>query len=193
MKPTIWLLCLATVILGVLFGMGALYRESSGPANNDAEQVEPPPWQFMAFRYMDESEFVPRFDEFGRALPKFVGENHAPSVEHFKNDSLSIELQGDAGLEYKAFMQQGDTLVYAWKVRDDRQVYYDFHGHPHAADPDFFTRYKEGEGQADQGTILAAYSGQHGWFWLNLGAEAVTIDLQVAGFYEGIIEIDPYE
>ena len=47
---------------------------------------------------------------------------------------------------------------------------------------DFFTRYSEGEASSDSGSIVAAYKGQHGWFWLNISDQPVTITLEVAGF-----------
>ena len=37
--------------------------------------------------------------------------------------------------------------------------------------------------------IVAAYDGQHGWYWQNLEPDDVTLTLEVAGFYDEIVEI----
>ena len=48
----------------------------------------------------------------------------------------------------------------------------------------------EGEGVASAGSIVAAYPGQHGWYWLNLEADPITITLEVAGDYNDVVEIN---
>ena len=82
-----------------------------------------------------------------------------------------------------SLLDAGESLLYAWTV-DGGQVYYDFHGHPPDADPDFFTRYEEGEGSRQSGSILAPYAGEHGWYWLNLENHPVVIQLEAAGFHD---------
>jgi len=37
---------------------------------------------------------------------------------------------------------------------------------------------------------MAAYTGQHGWFWLNIADGPTTVTLEVSGFYDEIVEID---
>jgi hypothetical protein len=37
---------------------------------------------------------------------------------------------------------------------------------------------------------MAAFTGQHGWFWLNLSQGPVVIELNVSGFYDKIVEIE---
>lgn len=186
----IWFLCSAAVILGVLFGITTL---TLGPQEQDAgtpPALPRPSAHQLILHLRDASDFVPAFDEFGRAVPAFNGENILQSTKDMKSESLTIALDVDGFVEYKALMDQGDTLVYSWRVQDGN-VYYDFHSHPPDTDPDFFTRYKEGEGASDKGAVLAAYTGQHGWYWLNLEDQLVTIDLEVAGFYDEIVEISP--
>ena len=105
-----------------------------------------------------------------------------------KSETLTITLDLDGTVEYKALMQQGDNIAFRWST-DGNDVYYDFHAHDDAFGPEFFTRYDEGEGAERSGSIMAAYSGQHGWFWLNLGDGPTTITLEVYGFYDEVIEI----
>ena len=146
--------------------------------------------QHRSSRYIAEETIEVEFDEFGDPLPAAVGENFIPGDGDFKNDRLTIVLAPDKGIEYKALLDQGDTITYHWSV-DNGQVYFDLHAHDTAFGPDFFTRYAEGEAFHDAGAIVAAYDGQHGWYWLNLEAEPVTIVLEVSGFYDDIIRIEP--
>lgn len=102
---------------------------------------------------------------------------------------MAFEIPGDGTVEYKAIMQQGDAIVFSWQTSAG-DVYYDFHAHDAAFGDEFFTRYDEGEGAGRSGTIVAAYDGQHGWFWLNLAPNPVQITLDVAGYFEKIVEIE---
>lgn len=188
---TLWFLCIAAVILGVLFAVGSREVSEQEIAPQAAGVAVGEGGELVIFRLLDDSAFEPAFDEFGRAVPAVDNENFIASDKRFTSESITIELGIDGSVEYKAIMNQGDVLIYAWQAIGG-DVYYDLHAHPPVADPDFFTRYKKGEGQADQGTILAAYDGQHGWYWLNLSEQPVTITLEVAGFYDEIIEIAPY-
>ncbi|OYW58623.1 MAG: transmembrane anchor protein, partial [Bosea sp. 12-68-7] len=38
----------------------------------------------------------------------------------------------------------------------------------------------------DEGTITAAFDGNHGWFWRNRGADDVTVTLKTTGSYAEI-------
>ena len=45
--------------------------------------------------------------------------------------------------------------------------------------------YEKGRGEATkQGVLLAAFDGNHGWFWRNRGEEPVTLLLRTGGEYE---------
>ena len=190
-SSTLWFICLAAVIVGILFAVGTRQLSEEEALPKAASVTAGEGDELVVFRLLDDSFFEPAFDEFGRALPAVDGENLIASNKVFKSELVPIELGVDGSVEYKAMMNQGDTLVYTWQTLEG-DVYYDFHAHPPDADPDFFTRYKEGEGQTDQGTILAAYDGQHGWYWLNLSDAPVTIHLEVAGFYDEVMEIVLY-
>jgi hypothetical protein len=37
-----------------------------------------------------------------------------------------------------------------------------------------------------QGELIAAFDGEHGWFWRNRGDKAVTITVKVSGQYQDI-------
>ena len=188
-SQTLWFLCIAAAVIGVLFALGVDSPDDPVATDPQASTIR----NSLPFRFMEDVELVPAYDEFGRAVPSSVGENLAPASMAMKSESFEIELALDEGVEYKALMSQGDSLVYEWRVQEEgSEVYYDFHGHPPDADPDFFTRYQAGEGASDQGAIIAAYDGQHGWYWLNISDSAVTIELSVAGFYDEVLALTVY-
>lgn len=100
----------------------------------------------------------------------------------FRTDTVKIPLGPDGELEYKVKMMPGQTLLYSWAV-DRGSVYFDFHGEP--ADPTKSQSYLEvQEDTHSNGAFVAPFEGIHGWYWLNLTGEPLTITLQMAGFYE---------
>ena len=106
----------------------------------------------------------------------------------FRTDTVKIPLGPDGELEYKVKMMPGQTLIYSWAV-DRGSVYFDFHGEP--ADPTKSQSYLEvQEDTQSNGAFVAPFEGIHGWYWLNLTGEPLTITLQMAGFYElhGVVE-----
>ena len=110
----------------------------------------------------------------------------------FRSDTLTIELDVGEQVEYKAIMQQGDALVYHWTV-DKGVVYADFHADPGenaAGYPDrYYIRYQESENAENSGSLVAPFSGNHGWYWLNIEEEPVTITLEVHGYYDRVEEL----
>lgn len=137
---------------------------------------------------IDPETVVPEMDEFGVSKPAVSGANLLTYPSPYKTETLEIKLELDARVEYKAILDEGVLLLYSWEA--DGEVYYDFHAHQAEGNPDFWTRYAEGESTSDNGSIVAPYQGQHGWFWLNLADGPTTIKLTVAGYYDEIIEID---
>jgi hypothetical protein len=189
-KATLVLIMLAALGLGTLVGVSLV-------KDNDATEMAAPVESASAqstggapvFRFLKPDGITVAHDEFGQPLPIMNGENFIRRDGAFKSDSITIQLDVDATVEYKALMKQGDTLEFHWRT-DSGEAYYDFHAHDDAFGPEFFTRYDEGEGAERSGSIMAGYDGQHGWFWLNLEDSPITITLDVAGFYEDIVEID---
>ena len=110
----------------------------------------------------------------------------------FQADTLVIKLDVGEQVEYKAVMQQGDALVYHWKL-EKGVIYTDFHADPgEGAEgyPDrYFIRYAETETGEGAGSLVAPFAGNHGWYWLNIEDFPVTITLEARGFYERIEEL----
>jgi hypothetical protein len=195
-KSTLMLVTLAALGLGALIGSSLVDEsvdvgEPSGSSGDIAATAAPTADSGGApvYRFLSPETVSVEYDEYGQAAPVANGENYIARDGELKSEILEITLETDATTEYKALLKQGDSITYRWST-DGGEAYYDFHGHDEAFGEEFFTRYAEGEGSSSAGSIVAAYDGQHGWFWLNIEAEPITIRLEVMGFYDEIIEID---
>lgn len=189
-KSTLILMVLAALGLGALIGASLVEEESVEP---EVEEAETPAVVDTGgapmFRFLSPESATIERDDFGQAVPTLDGDNFVARDGAPKSETITINLDLDAAVEYKALMQQGDVLTYRWST-DGNSVYYDFHAHDDAFGAEFFTRYAEGEGSEHAGAIMAPYTGQHGWFWLNIGDSATAITLEVSGFYDEIVEIE---
>jgi hypothetical protein len=109
----------------------------------------------------------------------------APAAETPKpvwRDETRITLQPGEGIEIKLSMNKDAKALFAWAVQGG-VVNFDTHG-------DALGRsisYEKGRGVAsDEGELVAAFDGKHGWFWRNRGNAAVTLLLQTGGDYASI-------
>jgi hypothetical protein len=97
-------------------------------------------------------------------------------------DQLTFTLTPGQGTEIKLRMKEGDKALYRWTVQGG-VVNYDTHG-------DAIGRsisYVKGRGvAADEGELVAAFTGNHGWFWRNRGQADVTVVLHTGGAYSDI-------
>lgn len=186
-RSSLFFIIIATLLIGSLVGINIQPQQAQTMAANTAEVSA----TGLNYRLIDPNDFPIVYNDFGRADPATIGENFVANTKTFKHETLTIELALDASVEYKAEMKQGDSIVYRWSV-DNGETYYDFHGHPNTLETEFFTRYSEGEASTDSGSIVSPYTGQHGWFWLNISEQAITIELEVAGFYDQIVLIPTY-
>jgi hypothetical protein len=97
-------------------------------------------------------------------------------------DEIRLTLKPGEGTEVKLRMKEGEKAVFAWAV-EDGAVNYDTHG-------DNIGRsisYEKGRAVAsDEGDLVAAFTGNHGWFWRNRGDANVTLVLRTRGDYSDI-------
>jgi hypothetical protein len=109
-----------------------------------------------------------------------------PAVAQIKpaapvSETRTIKLEPGQQTEIKAVMDAAQVIVYSWKA-EGGQVYTDFHGHEPTAG-DAFVRYEEQQsGNAGNGSLVAPFAGEHGWFWLNISEQPVTITIQLTGY-----------
>lgn len=101
---------------------------------------------------------------------------------------VEIEVVGREELEYKAALAKGEPLLYEWTVSGG-PLYFEFHGEPTEGEwPEgFYQSYQIGEAsEAEAGSFVAPFTGNHGWYWRNESNNTVTITLQAAGYYTSL-------
>ena len=113
---------------------------------------------------------------------------HQDEPQAFATRTLEISLAPDQETEMKAALTSGKMILYTWHT-DRGAVYTDFHGHDPAAGDEYWVRYKEqDEGTGNNGSLVAPFTGEHGWYWLNYNDFPVVITLTIAGYFDDIID-----
>jgi len=107
----------------------------------------------------------------------------AATVAIAKTDEASVTLRPNEGKEIKLSMLKGARVNYSWST-DRGVVNYDTHADRIAAPAIKYHGYAKGQGKAsDEGVLVAAFDGMHGWFWRNRTREPVTVTLRTNGDY----------
>jgi hypothetical protein len=102
-----------------------------------------------------------------------------------RSDETAVVLRPNQGLEVKLRMRKDARATYAWTSTGP--VNFDLHGEPPNPPRNFSHSYKSGRAtSADQGDLVAAFDGTHGWFWRNRSAQDITVTLRTSGAYEAI-------
>ena len=95
-----------------------------------------------------------------------------------------ITLAPGEGKEVKLVMVEGGRAIYSWET-DRGVVNYDTH-----ADAPGIDYYGYGKGTSvasDEGVLVAAFDGKHGWFWRNRTRESLTVTLRTSGDVQGVV------
>jgi hypothetical protein len=112
----------------------------------------------------------------------------AASADPVKRHELRVTLAPNEGKEIKLVMQKGARASYIWSA-DGGGVNFDTHGETADGAPGSYHSYKKGSGKRfDEGEIVAAFDGVHGWFWRNRTHGEVTVTLKFRGDYQDIKE-----
>lgn len=97
-------------------------------------------------------------------------------------DEMQVVLQPGQGAEIKLAMKAGEQAQFSWVVQGGA-VNFDTHGDGGGQS----ISYEKGRAiPADEGTLVAAFDGNHGWYWRNRGTAAVTVVVRVRGQYQAI-------
>ncbi len=105
----------------------------------------------------------------------------------YRTDQREVQLPPGGGLEVKTRLQQGAALLYSWKTKNGERIHHEFHGEkPNAKEDEFESFIKDDAVDASRGSLIAPFSGTHGWYWRNDTAAPVTVLLQASGFYTDI-------
>lgn len=105
-----------------------------------------------------------------------------------RSESKSIRLQPGEATEIKTVLDAGQVVLYDWQASGG-EVYTDFHGHEPDAGDDAWVRYEEQQsGERGNGSLVAPFAGEHGWYWLNISEHPVDIVVNVSGYYADLID-----
>ena len=108
----------------------------------------------------------------------FVGTAYAQDAEIWRDETTFTLAPGDSA-EWKLVMEEGQTVEYRMLV-DGGRVNFDMHGDGGGNS----VTYEKGRGSTgDEGEIIAAFDGEHGWFWRNRDSQPATVTVQVRGEY----------
>lgn len=92
-----------------------------------------------------------------------------------------IVLRPSEGKEIKLVMRKDARVTYSWSTGGG-VVNYDAHGDAPGID---YHGYGKGTGTpSEEGVLVAAFDGAHGWFWRNRGRQVVTVTLRTSGDYQ---------
>lgn len=102
--------------------------------------------------------------------------------------TMQVAIGSGEETEIKTVLPEGKMLLYSWQV-DRGDIYSDFHGHSPELGADFWVRYEEHqEGSGNEGSLVAPFSGEHGWYWLNYNEFPVIVTLTVNGYFDDIVD-----
>ncbi|MCF6302948.1 MAG: hypothetical protein L3J13_07075, partial [Devosiaceae bacterium] len=102
-----------------------------------------------------------------------------PLVAPDWRDEVSYTLAPGEGVEVKLVMQEGALATFEWSA-NGAVLNFDTHGDGNGQN----IAYERGRSvPGQQGTLTAAFSGNHGWFWRNRTDAPVTFTLRTRGDY----------
>jgi len=126
--------------------------------------------------------------DYGQPVPLPNPAVHQSEAAPPQTRTVTVSIPAEQETEIKTALREGRVIVYTWSV-DRGDIYSDFHGHDPAVSAEFFVRYEEHqEGSGGNGSLVAPFNGEHGWYWLNYNEYPVTVTLTVTGYFDDIID-----
>ncbi len=126
--------------------------------------------------------------DFGEPVPLPNPAIHQDETTPPQTLTLTISIGPEQETEIKTVLGEGKMILYSWEV-DRGDIYSDFHGHSPELGTDFWVRYEEHqEGAGNDGSLVAPFEGEHGWYWLNYNEYPVEVTLTVNGYFQDIID-----
>ncbi len=94
-------------------------------------------------------------------------------------DEISYTLDPGEGIEVKLTMEEGQVARFFWTANGG-VVNFDLHGDGGGQS----ISYEQGRAVPEAtGDLIAAFTGNHGWFWRNRTEAPVTVTLRTGGEY----------
>lgn len=104
------------------------------------------------------------------------------------SETMEVPIGPFEETEIKLVMRAGKMILFEWAV-DRGTIYSDFHGHDPALGNEFWVRYREQmEGSGGDGSLVAPFDGEHGWYWVNYNEYPVVVTLTVTGYFEDVVD-----
>lgn len=127
--------------------------------------------------------------DFGEPVPLPNTSVHQLGDAQPRTDTIEVVIEAESETEVKTVLAQSQVVTYSWSV-DQGTIYADFHGHDPALGNEFWVRYLEDQegSSGHSGSLVAPFSGEHGWYWLNYNDHPVTVTLTVTGFHSDLID-----
>ena len=107
----------------------------------------------------------------------------APQSAASWQDELDYTLEHGEGIEIKLIMNKGAVAEFEWSA-NGAVLNHDTHGDGDGQS----ISYEKGRSVPEQtGQLVAAFTGNHGWFWRNRTGEKVVVSLRTRGDYSGMV------
>ncbi len=113
--------------------------------------------------------------------PTVVAQNN-PAI---KNHEMTFTLAPDEATEVKVTMVKGAKVDYIWETNGGKSNF-DVHGDSKKLKINYHPYYK-GTDSKREGTLEAAFDGDHGWFWRNRTKQTLTITIKTNGEYTDVV------
>ena len=125
-----------------------------------------------------------------KAIPvnESSGDKNSDEISEIKKDKFTIDLKPDQGKEIKLAMAMGDSVNFTWYT-DGGVANFDSHADSKELEIKYHN-YEKGKLERSEGVLVAAFNGNHGWFWRNRTSENLTVTLEVNGNYSDVIWYD---
>lgn len=105
----------------------------------------------------------------------------------YRIDRRDFELEAGEFVEYKYRLEAGEAMVYSWTATGP--VRSEMHSEPDGSRDDYAEFFEVIEASVEgNGSYVAPFPGDHGWYWLNEGDTGVTVTIYAAGFFGDSIE-----
>ncbi len=106
-------------------------------------------------------------------------------------DTIDVTIPARSGKEYKFYLEETASFDYAWQS-NGVALYYDFHGEPEGDNTGYFKSYEESTSNQGNGSLIAPFSGIHGWYWQNDSSSPVIVTLKSKGNYRRLDNEETY-
>jgi len=101
-------------------------------------------------------------------------------------DKFTVTLKPNEGKEIKLTMAKGSTVNYSWYT-DGGKANFDSHADSEKLQIKYHN-YEKGKLGKSAGIMVAAFDGNHGWFWRNRTTETMIVTLEVNGNYTEVLQ-----